>query len=147
MKRKPEIRNREPEEPCKETRKECGRFLLLLWPNGGSECCQGRGVPCAPGSRACTWAPRQEGFVGSCDVLAYFWNRLSHHHFSLNSPLTLWFISTCPRWVPNAFTPSMLFPTLAKPGLWEGVKRTVLNDNVLRETFASCKFSLFSKKK
>lgn len=53
--------------------------------------------------RAYICTPSQESFVSSYDVLAYFWNKLAHHHLSLNSPFTLWFFSACPWWVSNAF--------------------------------------------
>lgn len=120
IKRKTEIRNWEPEEPCKTTTtttkppKERFHFLLLLIEKVSSEY---RGVcPVHMAAGHTPVAPPQEGIVGSYDVLACIWNRLAQHHLSLSSPFTVWFISACPWWISNAFMLSMFFPALANPG-------------------------------
>lgn len=145
VKKQTEVRNWEPEEPCRRNthQRNITAFCCCCGPR--EEMRAARQGLCPAGQTPAP--PSQESFVSSYDVLAYFWNKRAQHHLS-SSSFTLWFISACPRWVSNAFMLSMFFPTLANPGpVCEGVKRTVTNDNVLCETFASCKFPLFSKNK
>ena len=88
----------------------------------------------------------QEGFVGPYNVFAYFWNRLAQYHLSSSSPFTLWFIYMYPLWMGLKCVHAIhVLPNIGQPSAH--VKRTIISDNVLCGTFASWKFSLFSKKK
>lgn len=146
MERKTEIRNWEPEEPCKKTPKECYHFLLLLWSHRGSGTANAGNATCAHGSRAYTCASPTRRLCWALYYLCLLWNKLAQYHLSSSSLFTLWFISVYPLWMGFKCIHALhVHPTIGQAS--NHVKRTVISDNVLCETFTSYKFSLFSKKK
>lgn len=95
------------------------------------------GVSCVPGSRTFTHSSPTERL---CVVLVCFWNGLAKHHLSLSPPSKLWLcvhdgslmLLCCPCSSQHYFY-----------GLCLGIKKRVINDNVLYQAIVSCNFSLF----
>lgn len=129
--------------PCRRVRPVCGSGGIPVPPRVAAgvflcPCAWQRGYSCASSTAGQCWFPRRLGLLleqpGPAPLVEF--------------SFTLWFISVSLMGL-SAFMLSMFLLTLAKPGpvLRRTVKGTIINDNVLCETFASCKFSLFSKKK